>query len=474
MFKKAFDTTVFFYAAVALLMTAVAGAVALAQLWVLAMPVVLLGALLLLQRPVVLLYALLASIPWSVEYLFAGGLGTDLPDEPLMLLASLAAIVLLLYQRNRLSKKLVHPILWLLFVQVVWMIFTAATSTHPLISIKYLLAKGWYLLSFVALPLLVLKHKQQWKAAAVVLVVSMLGVVIVSIVRHASYGFTFADINRSLAPFFRNHVNYSALLVCMVPLLVTFLYFSKKSTKGILSILLLVTLAALYLSYARGAWLALVVGAGAFILLRLKMLWQAYVLALVFAIVVVFWLQHNNRYLQYAHDYNTTVFHTDFKEHLVATYKLKDVSTAERFYRWVAGVRMVDERWQTGFGPNTFYHNYRPYTITAFKTWVSNNPERSTVHNYYLLILIEQGIIGFLLFAFLLGFAFYTAQRLYQKAPDPFWKAGVACAVVILSMICTVNFLSDLIETDKVGSIFYLCLSFLIIADRQTKGVKGD
>jgi O-antigen ligase len=36
-------------------------------------------------------------------------------------------------------------------------------------------------------------------------------------------------------------------------------------------------------------------------------------------------------------------------------------------------------------------------------------------------------------------------------------------------MICTVNFLSDLIESDKVGPLFYLCLGILIIADQHTK-----
>jgi hypothetical protein len=36
-------------------------------------------------------------------------------------------------------------------------------------------------------------------------------------------------------------------------------------------------------------------------------------------------------------------------------------------------------------------------------------------------------------------------------------------------MQCTVNFLSDLIETDKVGSVFYLCLAFLVIADAKTR-----
>jgi hypothetical protein len=41
-------------------------------------------------------------------------------------------------------------------------------------------------------------------------------------------------------------------------------------------------------------------------------------------------------------------------------------------------------------------------------------------------------------------------------------------------MECVINFLSDLIETDKVGSIFYLCIAVLVIADRISKQIPLD
>ncbi|MFN2438869.1 MAG: hypothetical protein ABR503_06685, partial [Chitinophagaceae bacterium] len=117
----------------------------------------------------------------------------------------------------------------------------------------------------------------------------------------------------------------------------------------------------------------------------------------------------------------------------------------------------------------TFYHVYKGYTINAFKTWVSRNDDRSTVHNYFLLTLIEQGIIGLLLLLFLIGYLFYTAQNIYLRTNDLFWKRTAVVVTVILSMVCTVNFLSDLIETDKIGSVFYLCIASLMIADIQTR-----
>ena len=39
-------------------------------------------------------------------------------------------------------------------------------------------------------------------------------------------------------------------------------------------------------------------------------------------------------------------------------------------------------------------------------------------------------------------------------------------------MITTTNFLSDLIETDKIGSIFWLCLGIILILQEKLKEEK--
>lgn len=196
----------------------------------------------------------------------------------------------------------------------------------------------------------------------------------------------------------------------------------------------------------------------AYVLLRRRWLLKAYILSLVVCLGLAAWLASGERYLQFAPNYRQTVFHEDFRAHLVATYQGTDLSTAERYYRWVAGVRMSSDHLATGSGPNTFYPQYKSYALPAFKTWVSHNEERSTVHNYYLLLLIEQGVPGLLLFLLLLGLAFWTAEKRYYRGDD---APVAALAAVILVMVCTLNFLSDLIETDKVGPVFYLCLTAL-------------
>ncbi len=422
------------------------------------------------HRPILIFYILVASIPWSVEYAIAESFSTDIPDEPLMLLTMFSIIAFLFFSKIKTSfQKISSVLLLLLFLQFTWILIAALFSTNAFISYKFLLAKCWYLFAFVIAPVALLNDRKKILTTALVFTSSMIVCTLVTLYRHAWQGFTFESINESVAPFFRNHVNYSALLVCAHPFIIVFIHIVSKKQRVFLFIILFILIAATYFSYARGAWLAVIIGIITLWLLKKRLLVYTYILSILIMFAAVIWLKKDDRYIMYAHDYNTTIFHTNFEEHLIATYRLKDVSTAERFYRWIAGVRMVKDYWQTGTGPATFYPIYQGYTIGAFKTWVSRNDDHSTIHNYFLLTLIEQGVIGLLLLLFLIGYLFYTAQRIYRHTNELFWKRTVAVAAVMLGMICAVNFLSDLIETDKIGSVFYLCIAVLIIADSQTK-----
>jgi O-antigen ligase len=424
----------------------------------------------------VIFFLLLATLPFSAEYHFNAHLGTDIPDEFLMLITAGLFLLYVVYKPGTLSKNYRHnPLLLFLFFSIVWILITTFFSTDQFISFKFFLAKCWYLGAFVLAPLIVFKNKRALKIAAIIIAVAMFVVTTIILIRHYGYDFRFADINEAVQPFFRNHVNYSSMLVCTIPLFVALYRLTgSKKIRLYLFIAILILLAALFFSYSRGAWLALLVGLAAYWLIRKKLLFLSFMAAIIISAAFLFWAKNNDRYLQYAPDFKTTVFHKDFRQHLIATYRLKDVSTEERFYRWIAGVRMVKDNWLTGYGPNTFYYNYKPYAVPAFKTWVSDNKEHSTVHNYFLLITIEQGIPGLIFFLLLIGGMLFAAQRLYYRTSDEFYKTVAATAGVIISMLIVVNFLSDLIETDKIGSIFFLCLSVLIAVDGNMKnGLKA-
>ena len=414
---------------------------------------------------------LVFSLPWSAEYHFNQNLGTDLPDEPLMILTSSLCLVFFAWNPQEARQPLKHPLFLFLMLHFFWICVTVLFSTGALVSFKYLFAKGWYIIAFVTAPFFIFRSKTMIKKTAVVFTVSMLIIALIVLVSQYQHHFTFEKVNESVHPFFRNHVNYSAMLVCTIPIWMAIYQLNKnnKTLRMTLFLTLLILSTAVFLSYSRGAWLALVIGPGIHWLIRRKLLFISFNVTIIIILIAVFWLKSGERYLQYAPDYKKTIFHSNFREHLAATYQLRDVSTAERFNRWIAGIKMVSEKPVIGYGPNTFYNNYKPFTIPVFKTWVSKNEDHSTVHNYFLLILVEQGIPGLLLFIFLTGAMLYYAERLYHRITDPFYSIVSITTGIVVAMILVLNFLSDLIETDKIGTLFFLCLGTLIMTDLNTR-----
>ena len=419
-----------------------------------------------LRQPLLLLFLLLAALPLSTEYKFTDTLGTDFPDEFLMITITGLFILQMAANPALLNKKQVnHSLFLLLLIHFLWMIVCSVYSVNMLLSVKYLFAKSWYIISFVLFPLIFFKNKKALIFAGFCLLLPMLMTALISIYRHAGFGFSFEKINTTLVPFFRNHVNYGAMLVCMLPVNLAWIYLSSYKIRQLAIVVLLILLAALFLSYSRGAWLAVPVALILVWAVRKKIVQWVFVSGVVLMSIVFAWLANDNKYLDYRPDYAKTIFHTDFQQHLAATYRGKDLSTAERFYRWTAVKNMVANHPFTGVGPNNFYDTYKPFAVSAFKTYVSDNKEHSTVHNYFFLLLTEQGIFGLLFFLILLLAMFWYAQKIYHYTKDRFYKTIALTVAAMLAAITTVNFLSDLIETDKIGSLFFLCLGILLVMD---------
>lgn len=352
-----------------------------------------------------------------------------------------------------------------------WLIITCIYAVEPLLSFKYLLAKTWYIVPFVVLPLVVLNTRERLGKMSAYLLVPMLFVVIVILIRHSTYGFSFASIRNIMGPFFRNHVNYSSMLVCLLPVAWCAWKLSPAESPHRKWILygIIIGLAGLLFAYSRGAWIALLAGLAVIWLIRKNKMGFMVMLMVLGVTVSTIWLLTDKNYLRFAPNHDQTIFHTNFGEHMLATVEMKDVSTAERFYRWIAGARMLAEKPVTGFGPNSFYLHYRPYTVKRFETWVSNNPEHSTVHNYFILVALEQGVVGLVLFCFLYFGMLLHAQRLYHQLQSMFYKTVALATGSILVMIGVINCMSDMIETDKIGSLFWLCLGMIVLLDEKSR-----
>ena len=422
-----------------------------------------------------LFWLMIVMLPLSTEMSVTSSLSLDFPDEPLLMLLTGIFIIKWIHQPSLFPSSLLkQPLFLLLILHLCWIIICCCFSFDPLISIKFLLAKTWYIIPFVILPQLILRSQTSIKKIGLCLAIPMLFVVLQALIRHWLLDFSFEGIKKIYDPFFRNHVNYSAMLVCLLAIgwcIKTLTPKENKNTKWI-NVALLIGLTALILSYSRGAWIALAFGAFGGFIIHKKWMKKSLTALTVFIVISIAWLNHNNNYLRFAPDFQHTIFHTEFREHLQATITLKDVSNAERFYRWVAAANMIKANPITGVGPNNFYDNYKEHAANIFKTWVSNNPDHSSVHNYFLLTALEQGIIGLILFAALFFSMLLHTQKLYHQLQSRFYSMVALTTGIILTMIATVIFLSDLIETDKIGSLFWLCLGLIFLLEEKLKEEK--
>ena len=76
-------------------------------------------------------------------------------------------------------------------------------------------------------------------------------------------------------------------------------------------------------------------------------------------------------------------------------------------------------------------------------------------------MLTEQGIPALLLYIILLVTIFLTAQRVYNISSEENRKYIIAITLCIVSFLFN-NTLSDFVEANKVGSLFFISLALLI------------
>jgi O-antigen ligase len=358
-----------------------------------------------------------------------------------------------------------------LLLHFLWTIIATVVSSNQTVSIKFSLAKLWYILTFFFLTGHILKNEKNawniWWWIIIPLTLATLKVV----VHHAWMNFGFKEINRATDPFFRNHVSYAAILALMIPVL-WFLWgryklFSKNWL--ILGAAFFILTFGVATAYTRAAYLALFIAVAVYFLIRFKLINLAFISVLLIVPFVFTYLIQDNKYMEYAPS-ERTVSHVGFNDIVAATYKLEDVSTSERYYRWIAGIRMFTDHPHTGIGPGNFYFSYKGYTLNKFKTYVSKNPEKSGIHNYYLMILVEQGWIGLLIFLVLIIFTFNLGQKVYHECGDNRSRKALTMGLLLLlTVVDAFLIMNDMIETDKVGSFFFFCMAILINLDLQNK-----
>ena len=417
-------------------------------------------------------FLMLACIPISIEMELPGGLGTDLPSEPLMWALTVCSIAWFLTHIKRIDTSfLKHPITLALLVHLAWLTVAAILSLDFVVSFKFLLAKGWYVIVFYFLAGRIFQSQNAYRNMLWWFFLPLLLTVCIILIRHAPHGFSFKEVNYVMGPFYRNHVMYACLLAIFIPFVWygTGWYRRWSFPWWILAGGMLILIVGINFAYTRAAYVALLAAVGIYWIVRLRLMKVALTGVLLVFTLLIGVITYKDNWLEFAPDYQRTVSHTRFDNLLEATTKLEDISIMERVYRWVAASYMIQDRPLTGFGPGNFYFFYKNYTVTSFRTYVSDNPERSGMHNYYLMTTVEQGLPGLVFFVGLCFLAMLYGERIYHQTKIDWRRRMALAALLSFVLIAMLMLMNDFVETDKIGSLFFITLAMLTRLDLQNK-----
>lgn len=410
-------------------------------------------------------YFLLFLIPCSIEFQVTPSLGTDLPTEPLIVGIMIAFFIYIAFKPKSLDYAFVsHPVMVFILLQLCWTFVAAINSINTEVSFKYILAKIWYLTTFLFATSVFIRTQKDITRFIWLFFTPLSILIIVTLIRYIPYNFAFEEVNKTMVPYFRNKVNYGTTLTIFLPYILLLIRWQKPGSflKKLLIVSVPLYIIGIYFSYTRSCILALLVCIIAYMVIRLNLLKPAMIAALAGVIVMVSFLVHKNEFMNYAPVFEKTIQHDKYEDHLTATVSLEDVSSMERVFMWIGGAYMFLEHPVNGSGSNTFFPNYKHYTVHSFETYMSDNEEKLSVHNYFLLTLIEQGIVGLLLFIIVIYIFLSQVQKYYHLAKSKYHKQVLmACAISFIAIMVNIT-LSDLLEVDKIGSIYYISIAIAI------------
>ena len=420
-----------------------------------------------------LLFFVILCTPFSLnlEELALGNVGFYLPTEPILFGLTIILVLRGILRGTYDPKIFNHPITIALIAYLSWMLITVFTSSDPIVSLKFMIAKLWFVVPLYFFLITIFKRKEAMFTVVWLYLISLAVVVFITLVRHYGWGFDQKAAHWIMSPFYKDHTSYGAIVAFYIPLTIGLL-FRKKNTPLIQYILILflviLTIGLIY-SYTRAAWLSLVAALGVWALFKLKINIKYVVLLGIFAGFVGFQYYTD---ISIALSKNKTDSSENLSKHIESMSNIStDASNLERINRWNSAIRMFEERPVFGWGPGTYAFEYAPFQHSSEITVISTNSgNRGNAHSEYLGTLSEMGVLGLLSFLALLFFIFYRASLLFIKLEDKELKTLLLSVILALVSYFIHGVLNNYLDTDKASIPVWTCVAIIVAIDVYHSG----
>ena len=438
----------------------------------LALPVVLLIAWIGFFKTEWLIYIVAFATPFSIniEELGIGGISLYAPTEPLLF--GMLGLILL----GQLYRKIIdahiwrHPVSLAIVALLIWTFITSFTGVNPVVSLKYLVARLWFIVPIYFFGATVFLQKGGNEKFIHAFLIALFGVVLITTIKHAANGFDEASAHWIMQPFFRDHTQYAATIAIFIPL--AFGLMLDRTRPALvrtlyLGILILLCIALVY-TYSRAAWVSVIAAMGLWGLARLKIKLGAVVMVAVAALIYLI-ASFDSLVLEMRK--NQTDSSDSFVENVESITNIStDASNLERLNRWNAVFAMAREKPSFGFGPGNYMFEYAPYQSSNDLTIISTNfGDVGNAHSEYLGPLAEMGIPGMLLTIYFVWMLFYSAYRTYHRLPPGRERDVLLLCTLGLVTYFTHGLLNNFLDADKASVPVFGLIAIIVACDVKSR-----
>lgn len=414
-----------------------------------------------------LVIAFLTPLSINIEE-YVDGFGLFLPTEPL-LFGLMIYFLMIQLKKNQIHPKVWNnPIIWSAIFYLTWTLITCITSTAPVVSLKFLLVKLWFIVPMLFFGTKVFLNLKNLKIFLLLFCIAIAITICYTVTIHSTYAFGEKEGHWVMWPFFKDHTIYGAMVAFTIPILFS-LYLSKKHSpivKASFLLLIAITLIGLYFSYTRAAWLSIVAALCVLLVIKLKIKFSIlFPIGLVAGLIIFFSWDSIQMELERNKFEHTT---EEFGERLQsATNVTTDASNLERLNRWACAIEMFKERPVFGFGPGTYAFEYARFQEPENTTIISTNfGDMGNAHSEYLGPLSEMGFFGLLAMLGIVAAIFYKGITLYIKWDPQDKETRTLLLGMILALVTYFvhGFLNNYLDTDKASvPIWGICAAFVAL-----------
>lgn len=398
-----------------------------------------------------------------------------LPTE--LMLALILVLMTFKTLRGGISIKLFkHPVTIIITLYVIWGIVTALTGTMPVVSLKSIAARLWFIAGFYLLAAEIFSDKLKIRRYFGAYLTGMTIVALFFLYQMIlAGGFNQAAAYASSRPFFNDHTSFGASVAFCIPVLIYFTAEEKVSflRRFVLSLLLLIFLAAFMFSYSRAAWISLVISFIFTLIVFLKISRKVIIpsAALVITAVLIMWQPVMMKLEENRQDSSG-----DLPRHIRSISNITtDASNMERINRWKSALRMFRERPLLGWGPATYQFRYAPFQMADEKTIISTTyGEGGNAHSEYLGALAESGVPGLILYLSLLVSVFVTGLKLFYEKENKRYRMMLLAVMAGLMTYVVHGALNNFLDTDKISALFWGMVAVIVALDIRRAEAAGD